>query len=92
MKNCERCGSKFEGTGTQKYCCDICRDLAALKRKYGADFDHIFKTCSGNCCKSASRNIYNGVKGWVLVQKRGFGVKAGAGIVYCPFCGGRLEK
>ena len=48
------------------------------------------KTCDGKCSKVAKFNIAHSTKGWVFKQKREFGVKAGQGIVYCPFCGGVL--
>ena len=100
MKTCERCGSEFEGTATQKYCSVECREFAAVERKLGygsvltyKGADNYENTCGGKCCKAAKLNIANSVKGWVFMnKKREFGVKAGENIVFCPWCGGRLEK
>ena len=97
MRKCERCGDEFDGKGTQKYCSDECRELMGVERKLDFGRNVLIRRdekeehpCDGNCCKVAQHNIARTSKGWIFIQKKGFGVRAGQNIVYCPFCGGRL--
>ena len=97
MNKCERCNNEFEGKGTQKYCGVVCRELMGVERKldYGRNalvnrVDREEHTCGGNCCKAGQINVAHTSKGWIFIQRKGFGVRAGQNIVYCPFCGGRL--
>ena len=46
--------------------------------------------CDGKCCKAGEMNVARTSKGWIFIQRKGFGVRAGQNIAYCPFCGGRL--
>lgn len=97
MNECIRCGDKFEGKGTQKYCSDECRELATVERKllFGKNslvlkHEREEHTCGGKCCKAGIKWIAHTSKGWIFIQQKGFGVRAGQNIDYCPFCGGRL--
>ena len=90
-KNCQFCSKEFEGGRMSKYCCDICKELAGVERRTGFRVDTEEATCDGKCNKAAKLNIAHTTKGWVFIQKRGYAVKAGVNIVFCPFCGGRLE-
>ena len=96
---CVRCDDEFEGKGTQKYCSDECRELMGVERKldYGRnvlfnmdEVERIVHTCDGKCCKAGEMNVARTSKGWIFIQKKGIGVRAGQNIAYCPFCGGRL--
>ena len=89
-KKCEGCGEEFEGKATQKYCKELCRDLAAVERKHNLVYSTSGLVCNGHCYKEATKNIRKTAAGWKFIKHSSYAVKMGVLIDYCPFCGGRL--
>ena len=90
FRYCERCGVEFEAkTWNQKYCSKVCSEFAAVERKYGVQSTHgIVCTCGAiEVCKDIERRSDNV---WRVITEKGFGVRVGFRIYYCPFCGGEL--
>lgn len=92
-KNCEYCDREFEGTATQKYCGDLCKELAGVERRLGVELDFgDDRLCDVRRCMFRRKYITKERTGWYIRVPTGrFGTKSGFKINYCPACGGRLE-